>query len=152
MNMFIDCEFNGGGGKLLSMAIVADDGCEFYEVIECNDPIIPWVQDNVMPILNKDPIPEYVFKNKLWNFLMWYDKINLIADWPDDIKYFLDSVILGPGKMMSMASFTCEIRRDISSYESALPHNALEDARAIRIQYNKSNENYYDNPFDDTTS
>ena len=33
MNIYIDCEFNGFGGKLISMALCADDGREFYEVV-----------------------------------------------------------------------------------------------------------------------
>ncbi len=34
MNIWIDCEFNEFGGDLISMALVADDGQEFYEVLE----------------------------------------------------------------------------------------------------------------------
>jgi hypothetical protein len=37
MNLFIDCEF---GGKLISMAIVSEDGKEFYEVLPCEIQVI----------------------------------------------------------------------------------------------------------------
>lgn len=33
MKLFIDCEFNEFGGDLLSMAIVSENGDEFYEVL-----------------------------------------------------------------------------------------------------------------------
>lgn len=56
MNIFIDCEFNGFGGQLMSMALVAEDGREFYEVLP-------------LPLLD-DIDPFHNFK--------------LIADWPDD--------------------------------------------------------------------
>ncbi len=35
MNLFLDCEFNGFGGELISMALVDEHGLFFYEVLEC---------------------------------------------------------------------------------------------------------------------
>lgn len=130
MKIYIDTEFNEFKGALISMALVAENGLEFYEVLECDNPG-PWVSLNVMPILNKKPVPSYIFKMKLFGFVAQFDKITLVADWPEDIKHFCDQVITGPGEMMNIPSFTCEIRRDLSTKNSAIPHNALEDARAL---------------------
>lgn len=130
MNIYIDCEFNEFKGDLISMALVAEDGSEFYEVLECANPG-PWVAQNVIPILNKEPVPDYIFKMKLLGFLNWFDSIHLVADWPEDIKHFCEQVITGPGEMMNIPSFTCEIRRDLSTKNSKILHNALEDARAL---------------------
>lgn len=135
MKMFIDTEFNGFGGELISMAIVSEDGAEFYEVLECNDPM-PWVAEHVIPILNKDSIPEYLFKEKLRAFLNWYSEVHIIADWPDDIKYFCQQIMAGPGLMHSMPKMTFSIERGLSSKDSVIPHNALADARSILIDYN----------------
>jgi len=130
MKIYIDTEFNEFKGELISMALVAQDGSEFYEVLPCDNPGA-WVAKNVMPILNKDPVSEHIFKMKLYGFLSGYDNIHFIADWPDDIKYLCEAVITGPGMMMNIPSFTCEVRRDLSTANSKLLHNALEDARAL---------------------
>lgn len=55
MKLFLDCEFNGFGGELISMALVDEQGKYFYEVLPCPQPI-PWVQENVMPKLNQAAI------------------------------------------------------------------------------------------------
>lgn len=130
MKIYIDCEFNEFKGELISMALVAEDGYEFYEVLECKNPG-PWVKQNVMPILNKDPVPDYIFKMKLFGYLNWFDSIHLIADWPEDIKHFCEAVIVSPGEMMNIPSFSCEVRRDLNTNNSKLLHNALADARAL---------------------
>jgi len=131
MRIYIDTEFNEFKGDLISMALVAEDGAEFYEVLECKNPKL-WVAQNVMPILNKDPVPDYIFKMKLFGFLNWFDSIHLVADWPEDIAHFCAAIITGPGEMMNIPSFTCEIRRDLSTKDSKILHNALEDARALQ--------------------
>lgn len=129
MNIYIDCEFNGFEGELISLALVAEDGEEFYEVLLCPEPV-EWVAENVMPILNKAPISPHNMKLKLSRFLNQYDEINIIADWPDDIKYFCQALMIGPGRMFDTPSkMTMEVVRRMESV-SKLPHNALEDARA----------------------
>jgi len=130
MKIYIDTEFNEFKGELISMALVAEDGAEFYGVLECEHPG-PWVKENVIPVLNKDPVPDYIFKMKLFGFLNWFDNIHLIADWPDDIKHFCEQIVVGPGEMMNIPSFTCEVRRDLSTKDSKIPHNSLADARAL---------------------
>jgi hypothetical protein len=46
---FLDTEFNGFGGTLLSLALVPEDGEEFYAIIASDDPLHPWVERNVIP-------------------------------------------------------------------------------------------------------
>lgn len=134
MKIFIDTEFNEWQGQLISMALVDEDGEEFYEVLECPNPG-PWVAKHVMPILNKAPITKELFMWKLTNFLGQYKSIELYADWPDDIKYFCDTLITGPGEMVNLGYFTCVVDRQLSARGSKIPHNALEDARAIHESY-----------------
>ena len=38
MRYYLDTEFNGFGGALLSLALVPDDGEEFYVTLECAEP------------------------------------------------------------------------------------------------------------------
>lgn len=140
MNVFIDCEFNGFGGDLLSMALVAADGKEFYEVrsLEKDQEYVRWVADNVVSHLNKAPVNREVFQSRLWQFINQYSEVHLIADWPDDIKYFCMELIVTPGVCINTPhKLTMEINRQLSSTSSAIPHNALEDARAIQQNYNQ---------------
>ena len=94
MNLFLDCEFNGLGGELISMALVDEDGHSFYEVLTCTHPI-PWVAKNVIPKLAQAPIFLTEFKNKLCLFLNEYTEIHVIADWAEDLSLFMHSLIIG---------------------------------------------------------
>lgn len=128
----IDTEFNEFGGDLISLALVdIDDPDEkpFYEVLECRNPG-EWVAVHVMPILNKPAIATAVFRRLLAGFLAKYSAVHIVADWPDDIRYFCQALITGPGMCIQTPALSFEIRRDIDA-ESELPHNALADARAI---------------------
>jgi hypothetical protein len=146
MNIFIDCEFNGFGGDLLSMALVSDDGQEFYEVLNLEHDFVyvDWVKENVVPILNKAPIDKQSFQHKLSLFINQYNDVTVIADWPDDIKYFCDSLIVSPGvSIRTPESLYLRIDRELSSKDSLIPHNALEDARAIKKYYHKLKKELY---------
>lgn len=135
MIAWIDCEFNGFGGDLISLALVTVDGQEFYEVLDLENDLeyVPWVAENVVPILNKQPIDKLVFQAKLWNFINQWDSLHIVADWPDDIKYLCQALITIPGEAIGTPQrFTMQIDRMLTMQQSAIPHNALEDARAIR--------------------
>jgi hypothetical protein len=129
MRLFLDCEYNGFCGALISMALVSEDRREWYEVIPCHYPTA-WVAEHVMPILNKDPVPIDVMQRSLCGFLAQFYSIHIIADWPEDIAHFCRVLIVGAGQRMDTPPLTMEILR--IDAESDLPHNALHDARAIR--------------------
>jgi hypothetical protein len=129
MNIYIDCEWNGFGGKLISMALVADNGFEFYEVLGCEHPC-EWVAEHVMPILNKDVVSLDEFNEKLESYLDQFSEVNILADWPEDIERFCASLITGPGERLNTPPLKMMIVR--IDAESAIPHNALEDARGIK--------------------
>ena len=68
MILFIDCEFNEFKGELISMALVSEDGKEFYEVLPCKNPG-DWVKENVLPILNKSSVNLIKMIKKFWSSL-----------------------------------------------------------------------------------
>lgn len=150
MNMFIDCEYNGMGGQLISIALVPEDEQleHFYRELVINEPVESWVSDNVLPLLNQSqfmqvggiyaPCSRASLQADLAMYLKQYDSIHVIADWPDDIKYFCDLLITGPGTRIDTPRLTMEIRRDLDCV-SEQPHNALADAIAIREQWKKVN-------------
>ena len=56
MRYFLDCEYNGFGGALLSMALVPEDGGEeLYLTFDCAGPIDLWVERNVLPFMTHVP-------------------------------------------------------------------------------------------------
>lgn len=134
MIIAIDCEWDGfnaqqnRAGDLISMALVAEDGSEFYEVLHFGE-VTPWVSNNVIPILNKDSISLFEFQTKLRNFLSKFKNFTLVADWPEDIAKFCEVLICGSGMRIDTPNFTMKIVRvDSTSQE---PHNALADARGL---------------------
>jgi hypothetical protein len=142
MRLFLDTEFNGFGGKLISMALVPEDKTkpEFYKELHITEQLEPWVRDNVVPHLILPPIGYGDFQNALANYLWNVGESIIIADWPDDIRYFCESLITGPGMMINLMN-NVKFELDFGiEYESLVPHNALHDARAIRDFYMKREE------------
>jgi hypothetical protein len=141
MRFFLDTEFNGFGGKLMSMALVPENDSkpEFYVELEMNDQLDPWVRENVVPHLFQLPVTRQQFQLSFSRYLLniEYDEIIIVADWPDDIRYFCETMITGPGERIVMpTNIKFELNFSIE-YESMVPHNALHDARAIRDFYMK---------------
>ena len=137
--LFLDTEFNGFNGKLMSMALVPEDSSkrEFYKELIMTDPLDPWVKENVVPHMMLVPCSRHEFQQALAQYMWEVGDCMIVADWPDDIRHFCESLITGPGMCISMLH---NIRFELDwgiDYESAVPHNALHDARAIRDFYMK---------------
>lgn len=135
--VFIDCEYNSFKGALITMALVAMDGRELYLAVPLYEPVHPWVAEHVVPVLGSVPccVDRVDLALKVAAFLRRYEAVHVIADWPEDIQHFCAALITGPGYRVDTPPLTMEIRRDLDATTSAIPHNALEDARAIRSQY-----------------
>lgn len=142
MRYFLDTEFNGWGGALLSLALVPDDGEELYVTVQCPDPLDPWVERNVLPYL--DSVPPALTSPRLTrrdaaeaisHFLAHDPEPVLVADWPEDFAQISMLLITGPGTMVAIPPLTFKLipLLNFSTAEnSAVPHNALHDARALR--------------------
>ncbi len=137
--LFLDTEFNGFGGQLLSVALVPEDGLEkiFYQELKVIEDLDPWVKENVMPHMTMAPCSYEHYQSLLANYLWEIGDCTIVADWPDDIRYFCQSLITGPGmslNLMHNIGFYLDFGIE---YESKVPHNALHDAIAIREHYIK---------------
>lgn len=152
---FLDTEFNGWRGALLSLALVPDDGGEeFYVTIHCAEPIELWVQENVIPYL--DMVPPHLTSSRLMRndaaheLSAWLMReqdrafsarqgapvqFEIVADWPEDISQICNLLTIGPGLSVDVPPITFSLLR-IPGYSTAanskVPHNALYDARALR--------------------
>lgn len=154
MNYFLDTEFDGMGGPLLSMGLVREDGLALYATLRLERPIqSQWVKDNVMKVMYDIPshgidyklidCKPYTLAVSLGNLLMMDpDNLpNIVADWPDDIKYFCEALIVGPGQMVDTGPVSFLIQR-VDAYPTDLPgavrHNAYWDAMALRHHFTAS--------------
>lgn len=133
MRIWIDCEWSGD--DLISMGMVAENGREWYGILHCFDPE-PWVKENVIPVLGGSEIGTWsdkrTFQIAMQEYLLKFDACHIIADWPEDIAWFCRMLVTGPGKRIGTPPLTLEIDRSLDSKGSRIPHNALEDAKAIR--------------------
>ena len=142
MRYFLDTEYNGVGGALLSLALVPDNGDELYLTFETPDPLVDWVERHVAPYL--DSVPEQLScprlsrkdgAHALERYLRHDEEPLIVADWPEDIAQFCNLMITGPGDMVEVRHVTFRLV-PLSNFSTAanseVPHNALHDARALR--------------------
>ena len=94
MRYFLDTEYNGWGGALLSLALVPDDGEELYLTLDWSGSLEQWVERNVVPYL--DTVPESLVSPRLSradaaralaHYLAGDPQPLIVADWPEDIAY-----------------------------------------------------------------
>lgn len=130
-NIFLDVEFNGFGGKLISMALVPDNGAKtWYKELKLPNKVDPWVQENVVPYLTEDrPLTFTPFKKSFQKYISKFDKPTIICDWFQDAIFFLD-LLKGKEHGQSL-NFTCEIRI-IKTDNIVYKHNALDDALILK--------------------
>ena len=142
MRYFLDTEFTGFGGELLSLALVPEYGDqEFYATLPLPCKIHPWVEKKVIPYLRHVPpgIDHHLTREHAAQHIAAYfdgdsDPV-IIADWPDDIAYFCALLVTGPGQMADINGMRFELINGSgfsSAVNSRVPHNALHDARALR--------------------
>lgn len=134
--LYLDTEFNGFGGELVSLALVADDGREYYAVLPEPRVWDPWVVLNVVPVLSAAkpvtyPQTREEFRRGIEAFLRQFDNPIIVADWYTDLVHFF-SIFGGRDHTQSIA-FACRAELVLlDDIASEVPHNALADARAIR--------------------
>ena len=143
MRYFLDTEYNGFGGALLSLALVPEDGGEeFYVTLACDAPIEAWVEKHVVPFL--DMVPDHLkgprlsrrdAADALSHWLAHDEAPDIIADWPEDLAQLSMLLLVDPGKMVPVPPLTLRfhpLHGFSTAANSTVPHNALHDARALR--------------------
>jgi hypothetical protein len=159
MNMnkrfFIDFEFNGMGGDLISAGITRQDGHTRYyiddgkiEELVLAKMLDPWVEENVLPILYATPhgvvpfhMPSSDWGAVISDFIYCDGTMPTIyADWMSDIADLMNLFITGPGTAVPMGDEThlvCLRHLDVypTTLSGAVQHNAAWDALALRHWY-----------------
>ena len=142
MRYFLDTEYTGWGGALLSLALVPDEGEELYLTLDWSGPLEEWVERNVIPYL--DTVPESLISPRLSrsdaaraisHYLAGDPEPLIVSDWPEDIAYFNALQVTGPGVMAEVPGLSFQFM-PLSGFSTAanskVPHNALHDARSLR--------------------
>jgi hypothetical protein len=140
---FLDTEFNGFGGDLISLALApADDRYPpLYLALETVPQPDPWVAEHVLPLLHAGPVAPCLLPNRgafgpaIAQYLLPRDMPVIVADWPDDIRLFCQALTLGNGESVRVPPIRFDMRPDlgpIPPLAAGVPHNALCDAMALR--------------------
>ena len=143
MRYFLDTEFNGFGGALLSLALVPEEGAdELYLTLQSSEPAFPWVERHVVPYLDSVPagllsprLERAAAADALSQYLGFDLAPEIIADWPEDFAQFCNLLMTGPGQMVPIPALTFRLiplQGFSTAANSQVPHNALHDARALR--------------------
>ena len=142
MRYFLDTEFNGFAGELMSLALVPEYGDrEFYVVLPQPGPLDPWVERHVVPYLHSVPqgldlsLDRVAAAHELGAYLATDRDPLIVADWPEDIALFCRLLLVEPDEIVDVGGLSIEFRRTpgfSTANNSRVPHNALHDARALR--------------------
>lgn len=148
---YIDCEFDGHGGPLLSFGIVAEDG-EGIHIRTEESASDPWVAANVMPLMRDHQatwsayVPLNEVGSVIRDFLTPVSRPIIVADSPVDIGRFCAAISTGDDGGWASTDYpqmTFEVH-NVDCYptdlEGAVQHNAWWDAMALRHKLNQSQE------------
>lgn len=141
---YVDCEFDGHGGPLLSIALVHESGCSIH--IQTDErPCDPWVAENVMPHMESHEawtsscdVPAAHAGPLLRDWLIDVEHPVFVADSPVDIGRICTVLSTGYDGGWASADYprmSFEVH-NVDCYPTELPnavqHNAWWDAMALR--------------------
>lgn len=140
---YIDCEFDGHGGSLMSIALVKDDGDGIHIQADV-EPMDLWVRRNVLPLMDKHNAPKSakVYLNEVGGVIRAFIGDCacpvIVADSPVDIGRFCQALSTASDGGWASADYPA-MRFDVHNvdcYPTDLPgavqHNAWWDAMALR--------------------
>ena len=160
--VFLDTEFtdlNAKTGELLSIGLIKYTGEELYLELEYKGTVHPWVEEKVIPYLNKEKITKEIACEKIRTFIgdsqpylmayvnqfdaiFWYELFGSTKEHPAYwIPIDFASILFGLGyspNSMGKHEFFKSLNIDKEKYTE---HNALADARLLRDTYIKFYEN-----------
>lgn len=140
---YIDCEFDGHSGPLLSIAMVREDGTGIHiqTDVKAAD---AWVVNNVMPLMHSHKAEQFAFcyppfvGRNLRDFIGEDEHPVIIADSPVDIGRFCSAISTGEEggwESTGYPKMTFEVH-NVDCYPTdvagAVQHNAYWDAMALR--------------------
>jgi hypothetical protein len=143
MKYYVDCEFDGHDGPLLSVGMVREDGESIHIRVDI-DPMDLWVRQNVLPLMDSHEADysRTIYPNEVGGSLRWFMSADkspvIVTDSPVDVGRFCRALSTGPDGGWASADYprmTFEVH-NVDCYptdlEGAVQHNAWWDAMALR--------------------
>ena len=143
MKYYLDCEFDGHEGDLISMALVNMHDSIYIKVTDCRV-YHDWVKENVIPILEA-PAPKTVNVNTngvgaVLRAFLPVEGFEIISDSPVDIYRFCKALSTGPGGEWESTGYpklaftVLNIDCYPTTVVGAIQHNAWWDATALCVK------------------
>jgi len=142
MRYFLDTEYNGFGGSLISLALVPEEGDQdYYVVVPLADEPLPWVAKHVIPYVRSVPpllyneLDRVAAAHDIAAYLGTDPDPEIICDWPEDIALFCRLIQTSDAQIADLTNLRFHFLRTpgfSTARNSQVPHNALHDARALR--------------------
>ena len=142
---FIDTEFDGHNGPLLSLAMVREDGASIH-ISTFEEATDPWVIANVLPLMEDHGadvtrrVPLNMVGGEIHKHLGADPSPVIVADSPVDIGRFCAALSTGPDGGWASADYprmTFEVH-NVDCYPTTIPgavqHNAWWDAMVLRAK------------------
>lgn len=135
MDLYLDTEFDGHTGSLISLALAAPDGEHWYGIFE-NAAFDPWVREHVQPKLyTMNPTVQgnrAVLRSSLKEYLFACPGCVIWADWPADFAHLMRAMcgVSYAESFMIPCSMQLIVTPD-GEPKPEIPHNALSDAIAL---------------------
>ena len=149
MRYYIDCEFDGHNGALLSIALVTDGRDSIHIRVNANA-LDAWVIGNVVPLLDQHKAIKSAWANPndvgglIRSFIGNDECPTIIADSPVDIGRFCHALSTGPDGGWASADYPA-MRFEVhnvdcypTALEGAVQHNAWWDAMALRAKLTRA--------------
>lgn len=144
-HFYIDCEFDGHHGVLMSIALVREDGYSAHIQADV-EPTDLWVRRNVLPLMNEHQahVSAKVYLNEVGGVIRAFIGDCacpvIIADSPVDIGRFCAALSTGSDGGWASADYP-EMRFEVHNVDcyptdlaGAVQHNAWWDAMALRAK------------------
>lgn len=129
MALYLDTEFNGFHGELISLALASTTGHHWYRTLPLPQNVHPWVAEHVVPFLCEPPDTPEVFRESLWQYLRKHAGEPIYADWPEDFAHLMNRLCEPNGIAPKLELDMYLIQS--GDIEPEIPHNALSDAIAL---------------------
>ena len=136
MRYFVDAEFNGFGGELISLAAAPETGTRphFYEAVGCRKPSL-WVRINIIPVLQVSPRSGGEVAHLFATYLDADPAPVIVSDCPEALAHAALLLVDRGGHRLMRTRVRFELlpESDFSAQaHSETPFNAYRDAIALR--------------------
>lgn len=142
MKYYLNTQYNGHRGYLISMGIISETGKCLYLLRNNLPGLTQWVAEHIVPTGLAHPktvtvltFTDDTLSNLLEDFFKEDTSPILITDWPTHIEHFCKAMVTAPDKKINTDDWGFIIRNvktQPNNIQGFVPHNAIWEAIALR--------------------